>query len=242
MQNLLLALLLLVSLPTFAETIEFSEDELATETVLPVFDKTQVVKNRTISVSKRFELGAGAGVNMTEALYNNLILNISGAYHFDEIHGINVNATLTGSGLSAMGENLAQGIGMQASGRKLDASRAPSVKYLVLGNYQLTAYYGKISVSKQTTMNLSLYGLAGMGLVGFDDTTNLAMSFGFGQKVYFTKELALRLDMRLITYQGPDVTTTTDNLEPGGPKLTSDDLSSTNFFHTHLTLGLVYLL
>jgi hypothetical protein len=38
-----------------AETIEFPEEELATESVLPVFDKTVVVRNRTITRAGRVD-------------------------------------------------------------------------------------------------------------------------------------------------------------------------------------------
>ena len=53
-----------------AETIELPEDELATETVTPIYDTPDVVKNRNIVTEKKFELGGYLGWNTTEPIYN----------------------------------------------------------------------------------------------------------------------------------------------------------------------------
>ena len=111
-------------------------------------------------------------------------------------------------------------------------------------NYQFTAYYGKLSLSKQAVMNLSLYGLAGVGLVNWSDAAEVGLNFGVGQKLYFSPNLALRLDLTMAIYRGPDPTspkTTNNELLTGLEPLGSDQFDTTVYFRPFLAGALVYL-
>lgn len=229
--------------PLFAaEQIEFPEEELATESVLPVFAKQVVVRDRKVKTAGRFEAGFGAGLNLVEPLYEQLTYNVFAAYHFDEIHGLNFSGFFLSTDLSTAGKDLQAGKGL-VSPNTFDASRAPIVESMYFANYQFTAYYGKLSVTKQSTMNLSLYGLAGLGLINWTDSSTFGVDVGLGQKLYFTPNLALRIDLMLSLYQGPDPTSPKDpgGLQSGGLKLESDQFDSTLYVHPFLTGGLVYL-
>jgi len=223
-----------------AEVIEFPEEELATETVLPIFDKREVVKNRLVSTAKRIEVGLGFGLNLTEALYNNLNFGISATYHFDEVHGVNLTAIFVMDGLSDMGKDLRAGKGL-SPGDTFDPSLAPHPENFLLGNYQFTAYYGKISLSKNYIMNLALYGLGGVGIVSFGDSTNFGANLGVGQKLYFSKDLAFRADLRLMAYRGPNPVDDKVPLSTGSASVKSSDLDETTFYHTYLSVGLVFM-
>jgi len=218
-----------------SQTIEFPEDELAQESVLPVFDKTVVVRNRAITTAGRFEIGGGLGLSLIEALYSNFVYGFNGAYHFDEIRGIQFQVLMQPEGLSSNGEKLKNG----AAGVPFDPSRAPSPETFAMVNYQMTVYYGKISLTKQKSMNFSLFCLAGIGLVQFSDATEPALNVGFGQKFYFNPNMAFRFDLGLTMFQGPDPTSI--NLPPG-PELSSSAFDSTLYFRSFLTAGLVFLL
>lgn len=226
-----------VSSSLASEEIELPEDELAKESVLPVFDKTVVVRNRAVSLSKRFELSANMGLNLLEPFYSNIVYGFGGAYHFDETHGVNVSFILQQTDLSSNAKDLQAGKGLNSG--SFDASLAPTIDSLLFINYQMTAYYGKISVTKQSAMNLSLYGLAGLGLVNWSDSTEPALNVGFGQKLYFNKHFAFRADLNMAIYQGPDITS--KDLPAGGAKRNSDYFDSTLFFRTYLTAGIAYL-
>ncbi|MCB0364841.1 MAG: outer membrane beta-barrel domain-containing protein [Bdellovibrionaceae bacterium] len=237
-QGLVVAAAIVLSFNGYAETIEFPTEELASESVLPVFDKVENVKNRNVVKAKRFEVGGGVGFNLMDAFYNPLNFHGSLTYHFDEIHGFNAAAAFWMSGLSSYGEQLKNGEGLD--GDFFDASRAPSPKYMLMANYQYTAYYGKISLSKQWVMNLSLFGLAGIGTIAIGDDNVMALNMGLGENFYFTPNLALRIDLRMLVYRGPDPTT--KRLLPTDPVFPASDFGESNFFHSMLTFGLVYLL
>ena len=225
----------------FADLIELPEDELARETVLPVFDKRMVVRNRTVTTEKRFELGGGIGLNASEPLYEQMSFNLYGTYHFSEVHGVNVFATFVSDELSQAGKDLKAGKGL--IGPAFDASRAPNLESLMFVNYQFTAYYGKMSVTKKTTMNLSLYGLLGVGLANWSDASEFAADFGVGQKLYLNKNFGLRFDLIVAMYLGPDPTNPNSgvSMEPTAQKHASSDFDS-NFYFRPFLLGSAFYL
>lgn len=231
--------LVMASVPTPAETIEFPEEELATESVLPVFDNARGVLNRAVVTKGRFEVGGGAGLALNEPFYNPMNFYIEGSYHFTELHGLNIKTMFLMDGLSDYGEQLKTSTNL---GQPFDASEAPQPKNILLASYQLTAFYGKISLTKKSVMNLSLFGLAGAGLIGLDSGTQLpALNIGFGQKFYFSPKLALRLDFRLIGYSGPDPTSQT--LDPTDTVIPSEgSFKDEIFFNTYITGGVVFLM
>ena len=94
--------------------------------------------------------------------------------------------------------------------KTFNASLAPHKKSMIGLHYQYTAYYGKISLAKEMIMNLSLYGLMGGGAYIMDNYTAPMMNIGFGQRFYFTRNMAFRLDLLFSVYNGIDLTSTGD--------------------------------
>lgn len=222
------------------ESIEFPEEELARETVLPQFDSTTSVKNRNITVKGRLELGVGAGTNLTEALYNNQNFYGNLHYNFSETHAIGFTGIFISKGLSRMGKSLRAGEGL--GGDTFDPSLAPYPESILLAEYQLTAYYGKISITKLSVMNLSLYGLLGGGVVSFGDSKSPAFNIGLGQKFYFNKYFSFRYDLRFIFYQGPNPVQDDPDLRVGDSPVSSNDLDKTEYFPVFLNFGLEFII
>ena len=221
-----------------AETIELPEEELAAESVLPVFDKTVAVRNRLVTTAKKFEVGGGLGLNLIEGIYNNSIFYGLASYHMSEERAITVDMILGNSDLSNAGKDLKNGVGIP---NDFDASLAPTPDYFLTANYQFTAYYGKMSVSKSRAMNLSLHGLAGGGLISWSDGEMTPMlNVGVGQKFYFNPKVALRADFQLKIYQGPDITS--KPLPTGSEKRDSGYFSDELFYRPFFTIGAVFLL
>lgn len=233
---LLLLFVFLKMSPIFAETIEFPEEELATESVLPVFDNAKGVLNRTVKTANRIEFGGGAGLSLNEPFYNPVNFHLQGSYHFTELHGVNLFAMFLMEGLSSYGDQL-----KTTAATQFDASKAPAPQNIFIASYQVNAFYGKISLTKKSVMNLTTLGTLGAGLLGLDSGTQLpAINFGFGQKFYFSKNFALRFDFRVIAYQGPDPTS--QPLLPGSPAPSEGSFDDELFFNTYLSAGAVFLL
>ena len=221
-----------------SDKIHVPEDELATETVLPVFQKKNTVLNRHVTNERHIEIGVGAGMNLNEPYYNQTNTAMLATYYFTNIHALNIFGTYYMQGLSNYGQQLKNGDGIAGGASQgFDASKAPSPQYSVFANYQYTAYYGKISLTKQTVMNLSLFGYAGAGVFAVTSRTLPALDIGIGQNFYFTPNWGMRFDLKMVAYKGPDATS--QSLKPtDNPSASSFD--DRFFYNTYLNGSLIY--
>ena len=223
----------------WADDIEFPEEELARESVLPVFDKPQSVMRRKIETTKRVEIAVGPGMELNEPYYNDLTLNLQGTYHYSDRSAINVTGLYWMDGLSVYGEQLKAGGSGSTPFPKFDAMKAPHPKWSLIGNYEFMAYYGKISVSKQSVMHLNLFGIAGLGYLNMGEVNTFLLNLGIGQNLYFTKNFALRMDFRCLIFRGPNAAS--ESLTPAdNPSASSFDQRI--FYNTQLGISGVFLL
>ncbi|MFN7729653.1 MAG: outer membrane beta-barrel domain-containing protein [Bdellovibrio sp.] len=180
-----------------ADSVDIPEEELARESVLPRFDRPDNVKNRNVVTEKKVEFGAYVGSNFTEPIYNQMKFGFNLGYHWSEDASIMVNFAKWMDG-----RNSQYVPGIEQKGN-LDFSRAPNLEYSMWGNYELKTYYGKISLTKQGVMNLSVYPIMGVGVTKYTHKMYPGVNGGIGQKFYFGKSLALRIDFKLQYQQGP---------------------------------------
>lgn len=199
------ALLFLASFSSFTsafaaetEVIKFDEDELSQETVLPKFDRPDVVKSRNVVTAKKIEFAPFLGFVTTEPIYGQSKLGFNLAYHWNEDSDVSINFAKYLGGLNSQYTDSLGGIPYY-----LDFNRAPRQDYAVFANYEFKAYYGKISFTKQGVMNLSTYFLGGAGMIAYEHKNYPGLDFGVGQKFYFSKTLALRFDLKFQYAQGP---------------------------------------
>ncbi len=215
------------------EVIEFLDEDLETETVVPVFSKLIAVKDRNIVLTKKIELSFNLGLALNEPLYNPLLLGISGTYHLDEAQGINFSLLSMSGGLTDNAKKLANGDG----GKEFDASKAPHPSMLLSANYEYSLYYGKLSFSKKTVYSTSVYALGGLGIIQFGGLSEVVVNLGFGQKLFFSPKWALKLDLMFSMYQGPDPTS--QNLRSIDPTPAESAFAKRSYFSQYLTAGLV---
>lgn len=222
--------------------IKFKDDELARETVLPVFEKAPMVKNRRVSSSGRFELGGGVGFSLDEPFYNPQNFNATVGYYFSENHGFVFSPVFLSTSLSDKGTALKKGEGL--SGDKFDPSLAPSLTSIYFLDYQLNAFYGKISLTKQSVVNLSLFFLMGLNIPVYEDSNQYGFDFGFGQKYYFSQSTGLRFDLRFLVYKGLSLPSDADELNPdtNPTPRSSDQFDKTWIFQSMLNLQFVFMI
>ena len=237
MKLLTLLSVLLFSMFSFSEVIKFPTEELARESVLPKFNHTISVMNKNVPLKDRFEFNFGAGYALNEAYYNPLSFGGGATYYLSEIHGINVSVNQWADGVSNYAEQLQSGEGLESG--TFDPSLAPSAEQLILINYQYNAFYGKISVTKQAVMNLSLYGLLGGGTIKVGDKNTFVLNVGLGQKFYFTPNWALRIDLNLYSYNAPDPASI--SLPTGSGQRSYDDFEIKNYISSNVSLGVAFI-
>jgi outer membrane beta-barrel protein len=234
----ILQLAVIFTVPARAEVIQFPEDELAAESVLPIFDQPDAVKSRMVQTKNRVELGVSGGYSLTEAFFNPVSMGLNATYHFNEEHGFNFYYDYFFGGQSDYGKQL-NPIPNTTPAINANLQYAPSPKFLALANYQYTGYYGKLSLSKETVMNLGLYGLGGLGVIAIGDATKPVASIGLGQKFYFDSRFALRFDLRFLAYRGPDALSRA--LDKKTTEQTASYFDEKTVFESLLTFGAVYL-
>lgn len=214
-----------------AEVINLPPEELAKESVLPVFDNPVSVRNRNVVTTGRFDIDVFYGYAMTEPIANVSKLGLGIYYHLNEDHAFGVFYTNNMSGLS----DYAKQIEGAPSGTPLDLSKVPLPKSSIMGDYNLKAFYGKMSLTKSLVLNTVLYGSGSLGLIQYEHKSYPAAALGMGQKFYFNKDWALRFDLRLYAHQGPVP------FVAGGVPTSFDQFSERMMFATNLDVGLSYL-
>lgn len=218
-----------------AEKMAFPEEELAKESVLPIFDVPNSVRNRTVAVAGKMEVGGFLGSVTDEAIYNQNQFGLLGTYHLDEVHALNLSYGMMASGVGSYAKTLEGSVG-------LDLSKTFGPKSYFLANYQLTAFYGKLSILKNVVVNTHLYGLIGLGTVLYDGMSSMALDFGLGQRFYIFKNFALRFDLKLVRFTGPNpVVERALRTQVASGTMKISEFETTNYLLTHLTGGLVFL-
>lgn len=237
LSSLIIPILLAPSLST-AVTIEFPEEELAKESVLPVFEGgTTAVKSRRVNTKGRMEAGLAAGFIFNEPFFNPLIYGLRLGYHFNEFSSVQVSGFLKQDEVSSDAKEIdsdpATRIGFQG---------VPVPKYLLMVDYQLTPYYGKISLTKDTVLNMNLFGVLGAGAIDVGGEVTWIANLGFGQNLYFTPRMAFRADLRFLFYEGPNVISIPTQTKAATTKLDPSAFDSQFNVSPSMTLGLVFLL
>lgn len=225
--------LLLNRLAFAADVIELPPEELAQESVLPIFDKVVAVKNRSIVTDRKIDIHAFYGYAMTEPIANVHKFGFGLYYNINEDHALGLLYANNMAGIS----DYAKQIEIVGS---VDFERAPMPKNVVMADYNLKVFYGKLSISKFLVFNTILFGSASGGVIQYDHKSYPAAAIGLGQKFFFTKHLAFRFDMRLYAHEGPIPFLGNGKLV-GVQKPSFDEFQDRLMLNTNLDVGLSYL-
>ena len=193
------ALIIFKQIPLYSatEVIKFPEEELARESVVPIFDQPEAVKKRNVVTAKKLELGIFGGWTLNDAFFSPLNGGLWTTYHFNEIHGLQLMGSMYVNETSSYAQQLDQEW-------SLKFQYTPQPQYMVLAAWEVTPFYGKMSITKQMVANLSVYATAGVGTITVGKNNALAFSLGLGQKVYFSKKTGIKADMRALMFSAPN--------------------------------------
>jgi outer membrane beta-barrel protein len=221
-----------------AEKVEFPEEELATESVLPVFDQPSTVKKRNVSTAKRLELGGFIGAGLNEAFFDLTLFGLNVGYHFTEMSGVQ----FLFSAISAKSSQFVPQLNsLGTPSTRLNLQYLPQPKWYSLIAYEFTPYYGKLSITKQTVINQSIYITGGVGMVNINNEENSpALVGGLGQNYYFSPKWGMKLDFKGLLFQSPDPLTA--NLSSDTETASTSRFSKTTNFNITITIGMTFLL
>lgn len=213
--------------------LAFPEEELAKESVVPRFDVPNSVRDRNVPVAGKFEIGGFVGAVADEAIFKQFHYGAMATYHFNEIHGLNISYSKMEAGVGNYADEIKKSV-------NLDLKNTFGPESYLLANYQYSAFYGKLSLLKKLVINTHLYGLAGLGSVNYEGGNQFALSAGVGQRFYLWPNFAIRFDLKLVRFSGPNpVSRSKPDIESGNLKI--GDYDTTNYLLSHITGGLVFL-
>lgn len=233
-----LAALALARVSFSAEVIELPQEELAKESVYPVFERPVSVLNRNVVTFERFDGNLFYGYAMTEPIANVNKLGFSLYYHWSEDHAVGLLLAKNFSGLS----DYAKQLDKQFS---LDFGRAPSPDLNAFVDYNLKLFYGKLSVTKSLVLNTSLFASGAVGIVKYSHKSYPGIAAGIGQKFYFGRQWAVRADLRLYAHEAPipflNGSASSPGVGTGDLKPSAGDFKERLTFTTNLDVGVSYL-
>ncbi len=215
------------------EVVGLPQEELAQESVYPIFDKPNSVRNRNVVTTGRVDADIFYGMALTEPIANVSKLGVAAYYNFNEDHALGFLFAKNSTGLSSYATQLKGQFG-------LDFNRAPKPENTMMLDYNIKAYYGKMSLAKSLVFNLSLYGSAAVGMVKYQHKSYPAIAVGIGQKFFFTKQLALRADLRMYAHQAP-IPFLDGYLRSSDPVPEASQFKERMTYTTNLDIGLSYL-
>lgn len=208
--NVIVWVLTVSVLPTlsFANQVRFPDEELARESVLPVFDEAPVVMDRRVKTEGRFEIGPRFSISLLEVFNSEYGGGVDLTYNITETHGLNFVYNSFFGDKTTYAQAMERDIYIdKANDIKVNLTNAPATQYLATVNYQYTSHYGKISLTKFWVMNLALFGSIGGGMISVGEEATPTLHLGVGQKFYFNNNFALRFGLQGLMYSGPKIVT-----------------------------------
>ncbi len=179
-----------------ADEISIPTDELARDSVYPVFDTKVSVRNRNVKDSQTFDVGIFGGLAITEPVYNATKIGLAVNYHFSEVHSLGLLFAQNSVGLSKDAQGLRDAF-------HLDFTRAPYPVSSILADYNFKLYYGKLSVTRNGVINTSIYFSGTAGILQYIHKSYPAIAVGVGERFYLTDSLAFKVDLRIFANQAP---------------------------------------
>ena len=236
---LAISAMMTLSFHAMAADVDVPEDELAQETVYPIFDNPVSLKNRNVRDFKTMDVGIFGGLALKEPIQSTTKIGFTASYHFSEVHSLGFSYAKNNTGLSRDAQGLKDDFG-------LDYSRAPSLDYTLMADYNFKLFYGKLSITKNTVMNTSVYFSGSGGIVKFSHKSYPAVALGVGEKFYFDNHWALKLDLKFFANNAPipfkaNALKTDASKGPVDPVPSYDSFDERLTYTTNLEIGLNYL-
>jgi outer membrane beta-barrel protein len=230
----LIGTIIFFSIQSNAAEMNVPKDELAQESVYPVFDNPVAVKNRNIQDSETIDIGVFGGLAISEPVASTSKFGVDINYHFNEAHSLGLIYTKNSTGLSKDAQGLKDDFG-------LDFSRAPYPEYSIFADYNYKLFYGKLSITKTGVVNTSIYFSGAGGIIKYINKAYPTVAAGVGERFYMTDHLALKIDLRLFAGNAPSPFKSGALRVGIDPVPSYDSFDDKLTFKTNLEVGLNYL-
>ncbi|OFZ01459.1 MAG: hypothetical protein A2Z97_08195 [Bdellovibrionales bacterium GWB1_52_6] len=186
-----------------------------------------VVQNRLYTKTNKVAFSLLGGLVSADPFLDVKALGGSLGYHLNEYFGIYLMGWKASAASSSALETFERVSRVTANTNK--------PQWYLGSELAASLVYGKLSLLGRKIIYYDLHFLAGLGATRTESGTSLTPSFGIGQAIWLTHQLALRIDYRLMPYRE-------DIVEKVRPSLMGQIVDSRTNWSNVVTLGATFLL
>ncbi len=204
---------ILISLSSQAQLTEndaFSSDDLSKEVVYPKVDYPEMVLNKKLTFTNRWDFSLDKISVTDELFYNNNLYGLKLGYYIDEFRSFGGSYQIRQDGYNTYSDAFA----VPSSGG-LNFARGPKHESNLLGYFRHVYYYGKMSVSRDAIIPMTVSGRYSLGLAKYDTKSLPFANYSFGWQVYLQSRYYVELAYGLTVGQTFDLAS--KNVRETGP-------------------------
>lgn len=179
-RHLLVSFVIFFSCGSYAQDVFFPEDEIPSESVIPLLDSPKATLNRTVEFTKKWESKLTYGFLLDEPFYQNSFLSLLIGYSWSESSGLSLGFMKWGQGLSDYSKQF-EGT---ANNLKFDRARGPDLGYYLSYDYRF--FYGKVSFSRTTVIPTIMSANLDGGMIRYGSRQLPFFGGGISNSWYFT--------------------------------------------------------
>lgn len=181
-----ISLLFFISINVRAD-VDYTQDALRFDTVLPTVDYPETVLNKKIVFDHRFDLSVYK-INMTDELfYNNSVYSIKAGYHWDDFYAAGFMYSSWEQGLNEYSEIF------KNSPAKLDFARAAAPEKSFSVYFESLYFYGKINLSRNLVLTNNFLGRYSIGVTQYAKEFLPLINYSLGYQTFFNKKTFFEL-------------------------------------------------
>lgn len=203
MKKILVQLLIvLIASTSFAQLTEndaFSVDDLSKEVVYPKVDYPEMVLNKKLTFTDRWDFSLDKISATDELFYNNNLYGMKLGYYIDEFRSFGASYQVRQTGYNTYVNDF------KAAAADLDFAIAPIHESNIIGYFRHVYYYGKISVSRDAIIPMTVSGRYSLGLAKYDTKSLPLANYSFGWQIYLQSKYYFELAYGLTVGQVFDI-------------------------------------
>ncbi len=194
-----------------AKEIRFPDEELAPESVFPVFENNKkVTMNRRVQLKNKLGISGSFLGRMDEPFLHAFTFSGAVEFFFNETHGVRISSLYFWPGLSHIGLAISETKKLKTV---FDPGKVHHPQFGFFLSYVLAPLYGKISLATNVVTNLNLSIYFGLGALALDLDYNRYQSdvrwtyaalVGFNQKVFIGRRFYLHGSLNFLIYHAPN--------------------------------------
>lgn len=196
-----------------AKEIRFPDEELAPESVLPVFENNKkVTMNRRVQLKHKLGLSGSFLGRMDEPFLYPVTFSGALEFFFNETHGVRVSGFYFWPGVSSRFVSALSELKREKK-TVFDPGKIHHPQYGFFFSYALAPFYGKISLATNIVANLNLSIYFGLGALALDldyrrYPSNMQWTYAglveFSQKVFIGRRFYLHGSLSFMIYRAPN--------------------------------------